>query len=284
MFRKRLPALFLTLICQLSGLFLYAQDAALQTIPSQSIASQYPNSEDGFRRFLSDCVNTAKIGTQAQLNSAIVATDIPNYDQWFLSTYPGPGKSWIEPYAKGLNNNHILLKNMITYIAQHDGELVVRKVIDNPQGDRGKEWGMLHGEALPVDIYNARWKQLNENPTEKHDFLIGYFFYIDGGFRWDSGIREISGPEYRVDPIYPYPSDGKHPSGKVMLKFKILMDGSVSKNDITVYASSGFSQDPWLVDAAKKAVAQWLYWPPNLFDGSNEVYKVAMIDVIPHKH
>jgi TonB family protein len=272
---------FTFLLSQANCLDASAQDAANHAVSPSAIAASYPNTEDGFRQFLSDCIATTKTGNQVLFNSAVEATDIPDYEQWFLKTYPGPGESWIEPYAKGLNNNHILMKNLLTYIAQHEGELVVRKVKENPQGDKGMEWGMLHAAALPVDIYNARWKQLNESPTEKHDLFIGYFYYINGGFRWDSNIREVSGPKFRVDPIYPYPSDGKHPSGKVLLKFRIQKDGSVSKSDISVLQTNGLLTDSKLAKAAKKAVEQWRYWPPNLFDVSNDVNKIAIISVEP---
>ncbi|MGA9071803.1 MAG: energy transducer TonB [Terracidiphilus sp.] len=282
MARKFFFALVFTfLLSPVNCLDASAQNAADHAVSTSALAASYPNTEAGFRQFLSDYITTAKTGNLTLLNSAVEATDIPDYEHWFLKTYPGPGESWIEPYAKGLNNNHILMKNLLTYIAQQEGELVVRKVKENPQGDKGMEWGMLHAAALPVDLYNARWKQLDENPGEKHDLLVGYFYYIDGGFRWDSNIREVSGPKYRVDPIYPYPTDGKHPAGKIMLKFNILINGSVSKSDISVLQPNGFSTDAKLVEAAKTAVEQWRYWPPNLFGVSNDVNKIAIINVAP---
>lgn len=40
----------------------------------------------------------------------------------------------------------------------------------------------------PVDIYYAEWKNSTLAQNARGD-LIGYFMFIDGGFRWDSLIR-----------------------------------------------------------------------------------------------
>jgi hypothetical protein len=49
------------------------------------------------------------------------------------------------------------------------------------------EWGMLHNSRTPLDMYYASWKSAPGAPDE----WIGYFFYVDGMFRWDSTLSRV---------------------------------------------------------------------------------------------
>jgi hypothetical protein len=73
-------------------------------------------------------------------------------------------------------------------LAQGEGEIQIRKLVDKPGGDRDMEWGMIHNSRTPLDIYHAGWKSSTAAPDE----WGGYFIYIDGMFRLESQGRRIS--------------------------------------------------------------------------------------------
>jgi hypothetical protein len=152
-------------------------------------SAQYPNTSEGLQQFLSELRSAAKSSDQAKVDSMIKQTEIPEYRNWYCSMYvPGSGLSWAIPYGEHLSENEQAFKAFWEKLAQDDGEIRVRKLVDKPGGYRGLEWGMLHNSRTALDIYYADWK----SRTEASDEWIGYFIYIDGMFRWDSIIRSVS--------------------------------------------------------------------------------------------
>jgi hypothetical protein len=263
--------------------YVIAQEPGNPATSPPTAAKLYPNTTAGFHEFLTDCITAAKATDQSELGSLIASTAIPNYEQWFRKTYPGPAESWIGPYGKELRDKQILMKNLLSYLAHQNGELVIKKVIDSPDEGKGMEWGMLHAAAQPVDIYFASWNAESALSEQAYNLPIGHFYFIDGAFRLDSLIRYSNAPIYRVDPIYPYPSDGNHPVGLVLLGFKILEDGSVSRTNIKASSnqSHGFSSDPKLIKAAADALMQWRFRPPNLYVLGDEMALTEIIKVAP---
>jgi hypothetical protein len=171
----------------------FAPVATLKTsAPSLNASVQYPNTRDGLYQFLTNCIAAAKSGNQSQVDADVKSMEIPDYANWFRETWPGPGESWIGPYGKTLQGNESSMKNLLTYLAHQDGTFIVRKVNDSPEPGKGMEWGMLHAAARPVDLYYAGWKHDTEHPVHGRDVPIGYFYFINGGFRWDSLVRFFS--------------------------------------------------------------------------------------------
>jgi len=147
---------------------------------------KYPNTPDGLRSFLSELLAAAKGGHREQVNAMIVQTEIPDYRNWYCSLFvPGSALSWANPYGKDLDQNEQAFEEFWQNLAKDDGEILVRKLVDKPGGRRDMEWGMLHNSRTPLDIYHASWKSAKGAPDE----WIGYFFYVDGMFRWDSIVH-----------------------------------------------------------------------------------------------
>ena len=143
---------------------------------------KYPNTVDGLRSFLSELLVAAKSGHREQVNAMVKQTEIPDYRNWYCSMYiPGSALSWANPYGKYLDQNEQAFEEFWENLAKDDGEIPVRKLVDKPGGPRNMEWGMLHNSRTPLDMYYASWKSAKGASDE-----IGYFFYIDGMFRWDS--------------------------------------------------------------------------------------------------
>lgn len=112
----------------------------------------------------------------------------------------------------------------------------------------------------------------SSEPKESEADPIGYFMFIDGGFRWESGIQSFKPSQTKranivmpkltkkVDPVYPPEAAANHISGTVRVYFVIGTDGVVHINP-HVAKEEGFSDDPDLVKAAEDAVRQWRYLP-----------------------
>jgi TonB family protein len=95
--------------------------------------------------------------------------------------------------------------------------------------------------------------------------------FIDGGFRWESGIQSFRASRtkrakivlpqlaQKVDPVYPMEAAANHVSGTVRVYFVIGADGVV--HNPHAIKDAGFSEDPYLVKAAEDAVRQWWYLP-----------------------
>src|SRR5260370_14993968 len=72
---------------------------------------------------------------------------------------------------------------------------------------------MVHGGKEPLEVYFASWKSPNQLKEAKGE-PIGYFYFLDGGFRWDSLISfpkiKISNAKIvrailikKAEPVYP---------------------------------------------------------------------------------
>jgi hypothetical protein len=171
------------------GTYQSAPDTLNESQTQAAGSAQYPNNLDGLREFLSELRAAAKSGDQVKVDSMIKQTEIPEYRNWFLSVYvPGSGLSWAIPYGNNLVQNEQSFKALWEKLAQDDGEIRVRKLVDKPGGNRDLEWGMIHNSRTPLDIYHASWKSRTGAPDE----WIGYLIYIDGMFRFDSLVRRVS--------------------------------------------------------------------------------------------
>src|SRR5579864_9000806 len=150
-------------------------------------ASKYPDTKAGLQRLLNDIRETAGGNDSKKLTVLLKGTEIPNCDAWLHTMYESDkADSWMSLCdAKTLSANEKSLITRLTGLAKADGEFVVRKVNDDPEPGRGLEWGWLQAIRQPLDIYFAGWKPAT-SPTNEP---IGYFMFVEGGFRWDSRIQ-----------------------------------------------------------------------------------------------
>jgi hypothetical protein len=108
---------------------------------AQNANAGFPDTEDGLKQFLTQTI--ARANNHRSLVASVKSTEIPNFVAFFRITYPGPGDSWIGPYGSGLQQNDERIEGLLTFLSHVDGEVFVRKLVDDPNGDHGMEWGML---------------------------------------------------------------------------------------------------------------------------------------------
>jgi len=254
--------------------------------------AQYPNNAEGFWFFMNSVLSEAHKGDVTQLGELVRETEIPNYREWFSSTYsPDKAESWIEPYGKNLEARKKALQEQFMNIAIAGGEIHVRKVNGAPKPGSEIEWGMLHALKKPLDIYYASWSAPSLRDAEEEP--IGYFFFVDGGFRWDSvvefakvrpvaetanveprnevcsgGDRPVSGPVYKTgstvtapkalrapDPEYSEEARQKKFSGSV--EFSLVADVDGCAKNIRMVKPIGYGLDQKAIEALR----MWRFQP-----------------------
>jgi TonB family protein len=257
--------------------------------PTQGLAaSTYLNTPEGLQELLKEVLAAAKSSDEQRVKTFLKDMEIPNCEAWLHKMYESDkADSWMGLCdAKTLASNEKSMQELFVGLTQEEGEISTRKVNDNPQPGRGMEWGMLQAIRLPLDIYFASWKPSN-GPKDSKGEPIGYFMFIDGGFRWDSGIRfvkpKISTAKFvpatlvkRVDPVYPPEAASQSISGTVRVYYVIGGDGAVY--NAHAISGEGLSNDPSLRKAAEEAVIQWRYQPATL-DGKPIQTNAVTVDI-----
>ena len=265
---------FVTLLFFVVTALASEQESIPPPVPRGTI-SNYANTKEGLRQFLDD-VRAAARDNPKKLAALIKTTEIPDCAAWLHTMYESDkADSWMGLCdAKTLAQEEKSMGELFVRLAEEDGEIIARNVNDNPQPGRGQEWGWLQAIKRPLDIYWANWK--SSDPKESEQDPIGYFMYIDGGFRWDSGIKSYEASETKITnakivpaklvkkiaPVYPPEAASKHITGTVRVYYVIGGDGAVyNAHAIT---AEGFSDDANLRKAAEEAVRQWRFQPGTI--------------------
>jgi hypothetical protein len=172
---------------------------AKQNVLASANTATYPDTVDGFKDLLLDMRVAAKEGNQEKLSAFIKDTEIPNCDAWLHTMYDSDkADSWMGLCeAKSRDPRERALKELFRSIATQDGKFIIRKVNDSPEPGKGLEWGWLQAIKQPLDIYWASWLPSSE-PKESEADPIGYFMFIDGGFRWESGIQSFKSSQRKI--------------------------------------------------------------------------------------
>jgi hypothetical protein len=182
--------LSLTLLAVLFNVFASPRTNA-RKLPESS-GAPYANTAEGLKLLLNDMRTAAKSGDETSLASFIKNTEIPDCGAWLHKMYAtdkaDSGMALCEGESRDPRERD--LTQMFRRIGKVDGEFVTRKVNDNPEPGHGLEWGMLQAIRQPLDIYWAGWLASTE-PNESGADPVGYFMFIDGGFRWDSTITSL---------------------------------------------------------------------------------------------
>jgi TonB family protein len=223
----------------------------------------YENSTDGLRRLMADVLDFARRADLENLSRSIKEMEIPDFKAWSATAFQTEqARSWSDAYAAGLERNEAAFEKLFEQLAQVRGQITVRKV-DSSKANDESESRILAALKQPLEVYVAEWR---ESAADAAGEPIGYFFFLEGKFRWDSPValppprstsRAIAPPRLvkRVDPVYPLQAAGV--GGVVALRVKIQIDGRP-------LIESVISGDERLVEAAKEAVRQWHFEPASL--------------------
>jgi len=252
--------------------------------------STYTDTTAEFQRFLQNILDATKKGDKQRVASLLKSTEIPNCDAWLHQMYKSDqADSWMGLCdSKTLSSKQKSMEELFAGFAKGEGEFSTRKVNDNPQdGEGGLESGMVHGGKQPLEVYFASWKFSNQ-PKDAKGEEIGYFYFLDGGFRWDSLIVSGSNIKFstakivpakltkKVEPVYPSDAAAQHITGTVRVYYVIGGDGAVY--NAHALSGEGLSEDPSLRKAAEDAVLQWRYQPATI-DGKPVQTNAVTVDL-----
>jgi TonB family protein len=264
----------------------------LPTIPfsiSAQTSATYSDTTADFQRFLQDVLDASKRRDKQRVSRLLKSTEVPNCDAWLHQMYKSDSAdSWMSLCdPKTLAEQEKSMRDSFAGFAKQGGEFSTRKVNDDPKGGEGGfESGMVHGGKEPLEVYFASWKSPNQSNDAKGE-PIGYFYYLDGGFRWDSLVSfpkfKISSAKFvqaklikKVDPVYPQDAAAQHVSGTVRVYYVIGGDGAVY--NAHALSGEGLSEDPSLRKAAEDAVLQWRYQPATM-DGKPIQTNAVTVDL-----
>lgn len=255
-------------------------------------APRYSDTTDGLQQLLRDVLAAAKSGDKEKVAAFVKDMEIPNCDVWLHKMYESDkADSWMglcEP--KVFASREQWIQNLFMSLAKQDGEFLTRKVNDDPEPGHGMEWAWLGTLRQPLDIYFASW-QMSNPPKDYEREPIGYFMFIDDGFRWESRIVTLKPSDTkhnhasivlaklisRVAPIYPPEAASKGITGTVRVNFVVGGDGLVY--NAHAISGEGLSEDPLLRKAAEEAVLQWRYQPTTI-DGKPVQMDGVTTDII----
>lgn len=179
------------LISLLPSRFAYPQQMPQRSLPQARAAQTYEDTADGLRLQLQDMLAAAKAGDQARLSAFVKDMEIPDYASWFVKAFgQDQGEKRVIPYGATLVQDQREFQDLFLLLAKQDGGFSTRNVIDATDPRSGLESGMISTLQRPIDIFFASWKE-SSAPQGSPSDPIGYFFFIEGKFRWDSTVRVV---------------------------------------------------------------------------------------------
>ena len=143
----------------------------------------YPDSAQGLKRELKDMRELARSGRLDQLRAMIAELEIPDARAWFLANFGTSGLETASRYENNLMASEQRLKNQMVEFPPEDGYFSVKKQ------DAKKVYPNL---VTVPEVFLAAWGKSSVYGEHPDVTPFGYFFLVDGKFRWDSTIMWVT--------------------------------------------------------------------------------------------
>ena len=248
-----------------------AQERASQDAAAQPAA--YPDSPKGLQDFLEDLFASIKSNDEPKIDSLWQRTLLPEHSAWFSREFGDKDGAALEAaYSRQLANAASGPGKTYTFVASLDTAKFVVLPLAQAAVNRPDSWAklILLSMKAPVSVYRAE----AIGPGGAASYMLGYFFYVGGGFRWvdenvfsalsaariSTRLPYISGLEAQMlllqsaPPVVPQLVRKDGISNTVMLDVVIDVLGQVRSASI-------LSGDLVLGNAARAAVLGWRYRP-----------------------
>jgi TonB family protein len=179
---RRLPiaicffALFVTSACAQSAVGRTSQDVA--TPPAA-----YPDSPKGLQDFLELVFAAIKANDKPKIESLWRSTQLPEHAAWFARVFGDKEGAALEAaYTKHLGSTPSLPGKTYEFVASLDTFKFVILPLAQAAVNRPDSWAklILLSMKAPVTAYRAE----AIGPAGAASYLLGYFFYVEGSFRW----------------------------------------------------------------------------------------------------
>ncbi len=158
-----------------------ARQSAIQPGPA------YPDSPTGLRDFLQDLIAAIRNNDKPKIDSLWGSAILPNHAEWFAQVFGEQEGARLETnYARQLANTAAGPGKAYQFVAGLDHLTIQVLPLVQAAVSRPDSWAkpiylsMLSvKEKEPVHAYRAEAK----SASESNSHMLGYFFYVDGGFR-----------------------------------------------------------------------------------------------------
>ena len=109
----------------------------------------------------------------------IAELEIPDAQAWYLANFGKSGLETANSYKENLLASEERFRNQMVVFAREDGYFSVKKQ------DAKKVYPSL---VTAPEVFLAAWGSISVSGEHPDETPFGYFFYVDGKFRWDSTI------------------------------------------------------------------------------------------------
>jgi TonB family protein len=233
----------------------------------------YPDSPKGLQDFLEDLFAAIKTNDKPKIDSLWQSTLLPEHAAWFARVFGDKEGATLETtYSRQLATATSGPGKTYAFVASLDTVKFVALPLAQAAVNRPDSWAklILLSMKSPVSVYRAE----AIGPAGAASYMLGYFFYVGGAFRWiEEGVFSsmsatkistrlpyISGLEAQMlllqstPPVTPSLVRKEGISNTVMLDVIIDVLGQVRSASIV-------SGDLVLGNAARAAVLSWRYRP-----------------------
>lgn len=151
--------------------------------PEAKLHGPYADTAKGLKQELKDMRDVARRGRSDRLRAMVLDLDIPDARAWYVANFGTQGLKTAEDYKKHLTaSDHDFESQMIEF-AREDGYFSVKKQ------DAKRVFPSV---ITTPELFLASWESTSADGEEHSDKPFGYFWFIDGKFRWDSTIAWIT--------------------------------------------------------------------------------------------
>jgi TonB family protein len=265
-----------TAVCLIALFVMSARVQPAVEPASQDVAAPpaaYPDSPKGLQDFLEAVFAASKANDKQKVESLWQSAQLPGHAAWFARVFGGKeGAALDAAYTRQLGSIASQPGRTYQFVAGLDTFKFVIQPLAQAAVNRPDSWAklILLSMKAPVSVYRAE----AIGPAGAASYMLGYFFYVEGSFRWldESVFSALSAA--RISTRLPYISaleaqmlllqsappvtpplvrrDGI--SNTVMLDVIIDVLGQVKSASI-------LSGDLVLGNAARAAVLGWRYRP-----------------------
>ena len=151
--------------------------------PEAKNHAPYPDSAQGLKQELKDMRELARTGRSDQLRAMMTDLQIPDARAWYLANFGTSGLETANRYENNLMASEERLKNQMVEFAREDGYFSVKK--QNVK----KAYPNL---VTAPEVFLAAWGRISVSGEHPDETPFGYFFFVDGKFRWDSTIMWVT--------------------------------------------------------------------------------------------
>ncbi len=248
-------------------------------------ATEYPNSADGLKMLFQDILDAAKSHDTKKETQLIHSLILPNDTTWFRDVFgPDLGEQVSSDYKDRSPNLESDLRRILETDVSDGGITLKVKTTIDPESVEHPVDNILNDMEPPQPLYEVILSGRDQRSyriafgKDGKGFQTsgdpdGYFFYIDGGFRFVPTFALISLPDGRPAPghkqppqpkliksvpaVYPDAARRAKVSGTVRMHLVVGANGKV----VGVTVKDG---DPLLVKAAEDCVRKWVFKPPQI--------------------